>query len=189
MHEITVLFYLLILIMDFFEIAQKGINMISSLNKSVAQQISDKDITIMKVIDVLESKVILSPSILRETQYLGETKEGRIQKSILKQLSEIFGKEKVQKEYNVGGYWGMRCDIDLFDGKIGIELKVAEQLKKSTQVERLIGQAVYYSRRKYDNGNLIVLVVGKKKEYDASMKEIEAIIADLGVNFVYKAVD
>ena len=92
---------------------------------------------------ILFKKPILSPSILRETQYVGESKEGKIQKNILKQLQDIYGKEKVQKEYNVGGYWGMRCDVDLFDGKIGIELKVAEQLKKSANVERLIGQAVY----------------------------------------------
>lgn len=175
--------------MDFFEIAQKGIGIISSLNQPAPKQVNNKDITVTNVKNVLKNKIILSPSVLKETQYQGDTKEGRVQKNILKQLCEIYGKEKVQKEYNVGGYWGMRCDIDLFDGKIGIELKVAEQLKKSTQVERLIGQAVYYSRRKYEDSNLIVLVVGKKKEYDASMKEIEAIITDLGVNFIYKVVD
>ena len=175
--------------MDFSKLAKKGIDILSALNQSNAQPVKENDISVTKVISVLKNKITFPVSILRETQYAGDTKEGKVQTNILKQLHDIYGKEKVHKEYNVGGYWGMRCDVDLFDGKIGIELKVAEQLKKSAQVERLIGQTVYYTKRKYGKGNLIVLVVGKRKEYDASMKEIETIITELGANFLYKSVD
>ena len=175
--------------MDFSKLAKRGIDILSTLNQSNSQPEKGNDISVAKIISVLKNKINLPVSILRETQYVGESKEGKIQKNILKQLQDIYGKEKVQKEYNVGGYWGMRCDVDLFDGKIGIELKVAEQLKKSAQVERLIGQTVYYTKRKYGKGNLIVLVVGKRKEYDASMKEIETIVTELGANFIFKSVD
>ena len=48
---------------------------------------------------------------------------------------------------------------------------------------------MYYTKRKYGKGNLIVLVVGKRKEYDASMKEIETIVTELGANFIFKSVD
>ena len=173
--------------MDFSKLARKGIDMLSTLNQSSKQ--SENDISMSEIIGVLKNKINFPISILRETQYVGDSKEGKVQKNILKQLQDIYGKERVQKEYNVGGYWGMRCDIDLFDGKIGIELKVAEQLKKSANVERLIGQTVYYAKRKYGKGNLIVLVVGKRNEYDASMKEIETIVTELGANFLYKSVD
>ena len=173
--------------MDFSKLARKGIDMLSTLNQSSTQ--SENDISMSEIIGVLKNKINFPISILRETQYVGDSKEEKVQKNILKQLQDIYGKERVQKEYNVGGYWGMRCDIDLFDGKIGIELKVAEQLKKSANVERLIGQTVYYAKRKYGKGNLIVLVVGKRNEYDASMKEIETIVTELGANFLYKSVD
>jgi hypothetical protein len=81
----------------------------------------------------------------------------------------------------------MKCDIDLFHGKIGIELKVAEQLKSASNVERLMGQVVYYMKKQYGS-NFIVFVAGKPKEYDASMQEIEGIINSLGARFVYKEV-
>ena len=175
--------------MDFSKLAKRGIDILSTLNQSNTQSVKENDISVTEIISVLKNKIIFPVSILRETQYVGESKEGKVQKNILKQLHDIYGKETVQKEYNVGGYWGMRCDIDLFDGKIGIELKVAEQLKKSANVERLIGQTIYYTKRKYGKGNLIVLVVGKRKEYDASMKEIETIVTELGANFIFKSVD
>ena len=124
-----------------------------------------------------------------QDKYIGESKEGKVQNNILKQLQVIYGAENVQKEYSIGGYWGMRSDLDLFDGKIGIELKIAEQLKKATNVERLIGQTIYYTKRKYSYGNLIVLVVGKEKEYDASMREIENIINSIGGRFIYYKVN
>ena len=79
--------------------------------------------------------------------------------------------------------------MDLFKGQIGIELKIAEQLKSAANVERLIGQVVLYTKNQYQPNNFIVLVVGKEKEYNSSMKEIENIVTKLGVKFVYKAID
>lgn len=143
---------------------------------------------IQNVIASLHEQITLPSSILREPKYAGESKEGKVQNNLLKQLQAIYGTDNVQKEYSIGGYWGMRSDLDLFDGEIGIELKIAEQLKKATNVERLMGQTIYYTKRKYSYGNLIVLVVGKETEYDASMKEIENIINNIGGYFIYKSV-
>ena len=64
----------------------------------------------------------------------------------------------------------------------------AEQLLNATHVERLIGQVVYYTKRRYTTNNLIVLVVGREKEYGAPMKEIETIIESLGCTFLFKKV-
>lgn len=170
------------------ETIMKDLSVISRLRAMISSKKQPINVDVSTVIKVLQDDVVLTSSILRETQYVGESKEGRVQKRISEQLQKIYGLDNVQIEYNVGGYWGMRSDIDLFDGQIGIELKIAEQLKKATNVERLIGQVVYYTKRKYAFGYLIVLVVGKAKEYDASMKEIEQIINESGGSFIYKAI-
>ena len=154
-----------------------------------SNHVSKTNHDIDSVIVSLSNQIILPSSILRDPKYIGESKEGKVQNNILKQLQVIYGAENVQKEYSIGGYWGMRSDLDLFDGKIGIELKIAEQLKKATNVERLIGQTIYYTKRKYSYGNLIVLVGGKEKEYDASMREIENIINSIGGHFIYYKVN
>ena len=151
------------------------------------QNKQQSDISLEDVVTILCEKITLPTSILRSTTYVGETKEKRVQKNLLDQLKEIYGQGEVNKEFSVGGHWGMKSDIDLFHGKIGIELKVAEQLKSATNVERLIGQVVYYMKKQYGN-NFIVLVAGKTKEYDASMQELEEIINNLGAKFIYKEV-
>lgn len=158
-------------------------NILSQTNRSIqTSQISMDDIAI-----VLRDKIILPTTILRSTTYVGETKEKRVQNNLLAQLKERYGQSNVNTEFSVGGHWGMKCDLDLFHGKIGIELKVAEQLKSASNVERLIGQVVYYMKKQYGN-NLIVFIAGKPKEYDASMQELEEIINSLGARFIYKEV-
>lgn len=135
----------------------------------------------------LEEEIIFSPSILRSTQYSGESKEKRVQKSLFKQLIAQYGKDNITTEYAVGGHWKMAIDVDMFNGTFGIELKVAEQLIKSaTNVERLLGQVVYYNKRRY-NGNMFVMVVGKSVEYNASIKELGEFIEELGARFIFKA--
>lgn len=158
-------------------------NILSQTNNSaLMSQVSVEDIKV-----ILHNKIVLPTTILRSTTYIGETKEKRVQNNLLTQLKEIYGQSNVNTEFSVGGHWGMKCDLDLFHGKIGIELKVAEQLKSAANVERLIGQVVYYMKKQYGN-NFIVLVVGKTKEYDASMQELADIINGIGAKFIYKEV-
>ena len=151
------------------------------------QNKQQSDISLEDVVTTLRERITLPTTILRPITYSGESKEKRVQNNLLSQLKEIYGAGCVNKEFSVGGHWGMKCDLDLFHGKIGIELKVAEQLKSPANVERLIGQVVYYTKKQYSN-NLIVFVAGKPKEYDASMQEIEEIINNLGAKFIYKEV-
>ena len=158
-------------------------SILNQTNRSVpTSQVTTNDIAL-----ILRNKIILPTTILRSTTYVGEAKEKRVQKNLFGQLNEIYGQSNVNTEFSVGGHWGMKSDIDLFHGKIGIELKVAEQLKSASNVERLVGQVVYYMKKQYGN-NFIVLVVGKPKEYDASMQELEEIINNLGAKFIYKEV-
>ena len=70
----------------------------------------------------------------------------------------------------------------------GADRQVASQIAgNSSAYERLIGQAVYYSKRCYGN-KLIVLVVGKPSEKYSSFGEVQDLLASLGIRFVYKEV-
>lgn len=151
------------------------------------QNKQQSDISLEDVVTTLRERITLPSSVLRESQYTRPTKEEKVQNSLFGQLKEIYAQSNVNTEFSVGGHWGMKSDIDLFHGKIGIELKVAEQLKTASNVERLVGQVVYYMKKQYGN-NFIVLVAGKPKEYDASMQELEEIINNLGAKFIYKEV-
>lgn len=147
-----------------------------------------KNVTADYVITTLSVDMTLPTTILRSTAYV-ESKEAKVQNNLLKQLKSIYGDQNVQEQFSIGGCWGLKSDLDLFKGQIGIELKIAEQLKSAANVERLIGQVVLYTKNQYQPNNFIVLVVGKEKEYNSSMKEIENIVTKLGVKFVYKAID
>lgn len=127
--------------------------------------------------------------IVKKTQYYGKT-EREVENVIAKQLREQYGEMNVHRQYSVGGFLGLKCDIDLFDSKCcGIELKLAKQLSdNSSAKERLIGQAIYYSKRCYQD-KLIVLVVGTRKEYDTSLKEAQDFLDELGVYFIFKEVE
>ena len=126
---------------------------------------------------------------VKKTQYYGKT-ERDVENVIAKQLREQYGEMNIHRQYSVGGFLGLKCDIDLFDSKCcGIELKLAKQLSASSSAkERLIGQAVYYSKRCYQN-KLITLIVGTKKEYDTSLKEVRDFLDELGVYFIFKEVE
>lgn len=128
---------------------------------------------------------------VKKSQYSGPNKTERdVENVIAKQLRGHYGDVNIHQQYSVGGFLSLKCDIDLFDSQCcGIELKLAKQLlNKSSAKERLLGQALYYSKRCYQN-RLIVLVVGTKKEYDTSLKEVQLFLQELGVFFVYKEVE
>lgn len=125
---------------------------------------------------------------IKKFQYYGKT-ETEVERIIAKQLRGHYGDNNVHQQYSVGGFLNLKCDIDLFDSKCcGIELKLASQLKSSSAKERLIGQAVYYSKRCYQNRQ-IVLVVGTKKEYDTTIKEVQDFLEEFGVIFIYKEIE
>ncbi len=80
---------------------------------------------------------------------------------------------------------GLKVDIDLGDGQVGIELKLAKELKdNASNIERLFGQVIYYSKRRYKD-KLIVLIVGTENENNQVIKEIEKFVTELNVYFHY----
>ena len=141
--------------------------------------------TIDELLKVLRDEITFSSSIIRDTDY--NNAEKRTQNSLIKQLKNIYLNENVDEEYAIGGHKTCRIDVDLFNGTYGIELKVAHQLSKFSNVLRLLGQVVYYNKKHY-HGNMIVMVVGKEKDKDAALKEVAQYIEELGVHFIYKIV-
>jgi hypothetical protein len=130
------------------------------------------DIQVPTVIDILNKIVI------KKTLYVNEKK---VEDFICAELNNAIG--RAHSQYNIGGYLGLRVDIDLGDGQVGIELKLAKELA-TTNIERLFGQVIYYSKRVYKD-KLIVVIVGTDKEYTPTVKEVEKFINELGVSFVY----
>ena len=113
------------------------------------------------------------------------TDEKNVQKKISDYLDEYYT-NKIHREYNVGGFLGLKIDIDINDGKVGVEIKILKSLNSSSY-ERLLGQVIYYKKRKYEE-NLIILVVGTSSEYKENVqkiKELSDIIEDLDVKFLY----
>ena len=123
----------------------------------------------------------------RHAYYKEEEPEKAVESVIAKQLIEIYGKQNVKRQYAVGGFLSLKCDIDLFDSKCcGIELKLAKSLNATT-MQRVIGQVMYYSRRRYKDNGLILLVIGTSSELDPTLNELKSFIEEFpNVYFVYK---
>lgn len=125
-----------------------------------------------------EVLLILSEIEVRKTQY---TTEKNVENIVSKVLNAHFG--YLKQQYHIGGYLGLKVDIDLGDGKVGIEVKLAKDLT-TTAIQRLFGQVLYYSRRVYKS-NLIVLIVGTEKQETQIIKEVQSIIAEQGIHYLY----
>lgn len=143
---------------------------------NVIKRISGRTLTTEQVLDVLEGIKIA------QTQY---TTEKNVENVLAKLLDPHFA---VHRQYNIGGFLGLKIDIDLNE-TVGIEIKLAKELTTTT-IERLLGQIIYYSKRKYGQ-KLIVLIVGTSKESNTRvMEELEEIIADdLDIYFRFMVVN
>ncbi len=110
------------------------------------------------------------------------------EQTILKHLRSKSGYTNVHQQFSVGGNLALKIDLDI-DERIGVEIKLAEELvKNASNAQRLLGQALYYSKRKYQQ-NVIVLVIGPNKlQSDPLIKELASFIEiDLNLTFIYKA--
>jgi hypothetical protein len=112
------------------------------------------------------------------------TSESYVEKISLSALKQEF--EDAHSQFNVGGYFGFKIDIDLFNGGTGIEIKLYNELLNSaSNVQRLLGQVLYYSKRRYGK-NLIILIVGREEgERNPIIKELKEIICSIDATFLY----
>ena len=125
------------------------------------------------VITVLENLIVLKRRL---------TSEADLERFIATQLAYVFGKEKVSTQYSVGGFLALKTDIDIGNGQVGIELKIADNLG-ATDMQRLIGQVIYYRKRFYNN-NLLIFIAGRNS-ITSHFKELKDFIEELGIKVIY----
>jgi hypothetical protein len=130
-------------------------------------------ISFENVITVLENLVVLKRRL---------SSEADLERFIAVQLAYVFGKEKVSTQYSVGGFLALKTDIDIGNGQVGIELKVADNLG-ATDMQRLIGQVIYYRKRFYNN-NLLVFIAGRNS-ISSHLTELKGFIEELGIKVIY----
>ncbi len=103
--------------------------------------------------------------------------ESEVEQFFAKQLKKKFAKVATQSLIGGTQYARERIDIDLNNGRLGIEIKLAGMLRKSNERNRLLGQIDLYLARKYSPNALLVLIVGSKKSLAHDhIKEIQQII-------------
>jgi len=136
---------------------------------------NDKEIPISSetVQTVLENLVIPKKRLIAEVDF---------EKFVMTQLSQIFGKERVHRQYSVGGFLALKTDIDVGNGQVGIELKIADKLS-ATDMQRLIGQIVYYKKRFYHNN--LLLFIASKSTINSTVNELKEFVEELGVTVIF----
>lgn len=117
-------------------------------------------------------------------------KNGFTEKDIHKQL-EIFLKEifqNVTMEHGVESKNAKAIDVDIANGKVGIEVKLASEIFKEGGWDRAIGQMVKYTRLKYKNENLIFLIAGFNEDLRNSMlSDFEDDVHSHNCKFLFKS--
>lgn len=85
--------------------------------------------------------------------------------------------ENVHRQASIGGVKALKIDLDIGNGRVGIELKLASKVSIQSEKQRLIGQLHDYTDKKYDDNNLIIIIAGSGQyRADPSIKEVEKIV-------------
>lgn len=108
--------------------------------------------------------------------------EADLEKFTATYLSKIFGKERVHRQFSVGGFLALKTDLDIGNGQVGVELKVTNKLT-ATEMQRMIGQIVYYQKRFYGD-NLLVLLASRQP-VSAVQAELISFMEELGTAVVF----
>ena len=91
----------------------------------VINKLAGKSLEASDVIDIIDTIKIT------DAQY---TTEKNVEKIIAEKIDECY---HVHRQYNIGGFLGLRIDIDVNES-VGIELKLGKELT-ATNIERLLG--------------------------------------------------
>lgn len=137
-----------------------------------------------QIVEEVKSFIENTLSIKRNVYYKGEK---AVEKEMVKQMREHFGFSHVASQHSVGGFLNLKCDIDVYNGQCGIELKVAKELENASTLQRVLGQVFYYAQRRYKDTGLILLIVGTAAELNPKLDELKDYVETIpGVHFMYK---
>ncbi len=103
------------------------------------------------------------------------------------QLKTFFQKRirHVQREY--GLETKLKIDFDLGKGAVGVEVKMAKSLMAASAYHRMLGQVREYIKKKYDEDNLIIVVVTNKtlSKENTFVEKLEEDMEELGATLVW----
>ena len=89
-------------------------------------------------------------------------------------------------QHGVEGTNAKAIDFDIGRGKVGIELKLAQEVIKEGGNDRLLGQVIKYSTRKYKDSNLIVALVGFADDLrQTALSDLEDFLNEQNVKFSF----
>lgn len=92
----------------------------------------------------------------------------------------------VHTQQPVPGHFGHRIDIDIQSGSFGVEVKLASAIvDNSSEAYRLLGQALYYDRRRYARRLLVVIVGPPELENHPIIGEVVDLLGVIGVVGTY----
>lgn len=168
------------------EIMIAAIVLVAILYKTFVKQkdeegrIMDSSVKIGNVIEAIEEFIPkLNPNL----------KDGYTEKSIQNQLKRHLQDKYVNvvDEYGIEGANATKIDFDIGNGQVGLELKLAKSLFKTSNLHRLVGQIEDYVSKKYDDENLIVAVYGEKhhSRERAMLEAIQTKIEEKGCEYIY----
>ncbi|NJL11904.1 MAG: hypothetical protein HC913_02100 [Microscillaceae bacterium] len=115
---------------------------------------------------------------------LGQAGESAVEEWLSRLLQKRF--VQVQTQYPVAGPQSRRerVDIDLGEGQLGIEIKMAEMLRKGNERNRFLGQIELYRQRRYGEGQLLVILFGPAAlAQEPSVQEVLQILANKKVGW------
>ncbi len=107
----------------------------------------------------------------------------KLEDFLVKEFEYGFDKDNVHQQYNIGGLLSLKTDIDIGNGQVGIEVKLYN-VPNASEMERAIGQIVYYKNRFY-KVNLILYILSHSDK-TPKIKELIELIEELGVQVIFK---
>ena len=143
-------------------------------------RIEDRSVSVSSVLETLdEFKTKLDPKL----------KYGYTEKSIQNQLKKHLQKKfvHVTDEYGIEGLNATKIDFDIGNGQVGLEIKFAKSLFRTSNLHRLVGQIEDYIDNKYDDDNLIVAVFGEANHSSerTQLRRIREKIEERGAEYKY----
>lgn len=119
--------------------------------------------------------------------WLDEHSENELSVLLAQQLRKRFGQPvNTQVRIQTTQTDKTRIDIDVAEGKVGIEVKLSKSLQSANERNRLLGQVELYKEKKYNQQNLILVVVGKRHLAENHfLQDIKALLNKKKINFVY----
>lgn len=132
---------------------------------------------VLKILDKIPQDLLANESAVSEQI---------VEEYLFKHLKKHF--KTIQRQYVIGNHKSKRerIDLDLGNGNLGIEIKLAKLLRKTNERNRLLGQIDLYKTRKYANKPIIVIIVGtEENSKDENLIELREILANKQAFFYY----